>query len=515
MSDDFIYDESIEQEFGGHGVELAPVAMTRAELIHVLRTNDEFLIQYFLGEELTVPVPDIHIEMLDLMTHTEVSKLALAIPRGHAKTTMAKIAVVKHYLFTDTRFIVYLSNTHGVAAEACKDIINFLESPNGEQLIGVIKWYVRREEKGFYKFDIMMPGRVHPDGSPVYKRCILRALGAGQQVRGINVDNERPQLAVVDDLEDDDNTATPVLRKKLKQWFFGPFYKCLSKKSPKIIFIGNMISSLGLLHLLVEKSQSWYSRRYGCIKDDGTPLWPDIWPMSAIAEDFQEYKASDMIGRWFAEMMNTPMPDTSPLINADEIYYQPEIAPGIADTAFITVDPAISLETWADKTGIAVHANVEGGIWRTGEYIEARMEPETLFIILMRLCQRWKTRVVGIEGAAYQKALKFLFQVYMEQYQFHFELIEIPHKNKSKTERLAAWTSFIRTKQYALSNSDITITEQLLNYDPSKKDNVDDLIDACSMFVPMIEGYMDTIQNQFELDPAQYDIVDELDVCGA
>ena len=475
--------------------ELSDVEMSYDELVYALQHDNEFFIQFFLGEEITVPVPDFHVDNFQLMTHTAVDKVAVALPRGHAKTTVAKLAAVKLLLFTEWRFGLYVSNTLSVAAEACQDIINFLESDNGKILLGEISFLTEQRQKGFYKFRMKMPGRKDAKGRDVYKICILKAMGAGQQIRGLNIDNERPEFVFADDVEDDENTATKAMRLKLKTWFYGPFMKAMARGPTKLVFIGNMISSEGLLYHVVEKSDFWYSRRLGCINKEGQPLWPEIWPLEALIADFREYKDLGLTGRWFAEMMNIPLPDSSPLIKADEITYRPRIDPSMSERSFITIDPAVSVETWADKTGIAAHAYADGIGWQVPHFVERKMEPEHLFFATVELCKLWGTNIVGIEAAGYQKALKVLFDIYSKIHDFPLRIVELPHKNRSKTERLAAWTALLRTGEYSLPDADLAITEQLLNYDPAKRENVDDLIDACSMGVPMIRYHMDLILN--------------------
>jgi len=65
------------------------VQLGTQEIKLALEHDSEFFIQFFLGEELLFPVPEFHVENLDLMVLREVPKLALAIPRAHAKTTLA------------------------------------------------------------------------------------------------------------------------------------------------------------------------------------------------------------------------------------------------------------------------------------------------------------------------------------------------------------------------------------------------------------------------------------------
>jgi hypothetical protein len=507
--DEEVQGRKLEYEAFRTRTSTASVQMHAVDVAKALAEDGRFFINFFHGENLDFDIPDFHLKSWDLLTFLNVLYVVLALPRGHAKTTLAKLAVVYYLLFTDFHFAVYIGSTHTAAVEACEDIINFLACDNARSVFGELDFEVNQPRTGFYKFHITLPHILDRDGRPLRKFCILKAHGAGMKVRGMNVDNERPEIAVLDDIEDDENVATPLLMKKLKTWFFGAFLKAMSKKRHKVIFLGNLISSSGLLAQLL-KSKRWYSMRYGCLLSDGTPLWPELWPIEAIKADFIEYQENHMIGRWFAEMMNIPMADSSPLLAEEDIHYRPLMVPGQQEFAFITVDPAISKKSWADSTAIVVHA-YRDGIWQIADHVTGKIDPDVMFDYIVAMCMKWNCRVVGIEMAAFQKALKFLFDILMHVKQFQFTVIELPHGNVRKTDRLAVFVSAMKKKVYALNAGDFAVTEQLLKYDPTKEVNEDDLIDACSTGPVMVENYMNFIINDYGRDDHPGEVQSDLE----
>ncbi len=454
--------------------ELSPVQASIEDIRHTLKTNPKFLINFFLQDELTFPVPFFHIVVFSKMISEEITQFVCAIPRDHAKTTLAKLACIWYFLFSDFRFVVYLSNTSTIAVSACLDIINFLESDNCRAVFGEIDWHIRQEGKGFYVFTL------------AGKKCILRAMGAGQQIRGMNIDNQRPQVAVVDDLEDNDNIADEQLYNKLKDWFYGPFKKCLDKFGYKIIQLGNMISNKCLLKEHCE-SEFWHSMRFGCLLSDGTSLWPDAWPRDKLILDFREYVSIGKVDSWFAEMMNLPMGAGSGLIRPDQIYYRPEIQPGNHTAGFITVDLAISDKTWAHKTVIAVHA-FEEDRWQCVEYEgHTGLDPIILFDMIVEFATRWNIVHIGIEAVAYQASLQYVFNYLAEiKHVTHLEFHALTSTIR-KVQRLAGLAAMIKAKEYALNDGDYTLTVEFLEFNPSKKDNDDDHIDAYAFGPEMIE----------------------------
>jgi hypothetical protein len=70
---------------------------------------------------------------------------------------------------------------------------------------------------------------------------------------------------------------------------------------------------------------------------------------------------------------------------------------------------------------------------------------------------------------------------------------QMPTGKRSKYARIASWVGYLRSHEYCLTKSDLTTTNQLLAYDSAKKQNDDDLIDAESYGVYMIENHLSEI----------------------
>lgn len=468
---------------------LENVQLPNHELQRVLQHNSEFFIHFFLADEIEVGVPPFHLELFDLMVHAEVPKLGLAVPRGHAKTTLAKLAAIYYLLFTDYQYILYMSSASGHSVASVNNIVDFLESENFERVFGKVVFHKYQEGAGYYEFTM-------PNG----KKCILKAFGSGQKVRGTNINGRRPQLILVDDLEDNDdggNITTPDALMKLRRWVYGPFRKCVDKKKNKWIWIGNMMQDDQMLNDII-KSPHWYSRLYGCLLNDGSPLWEELWPLEALKQDFMEYQEANMVDIWFAEMMNMPMAMGNGMVSGEDMRYQAEIQPGDFTIGFITTDLAISNETWADDSVIVVHMwNEDIAKWQVAEYIAYHgIDPIAFFWEAIRLGQRWGIGVVGLESVAWQAAAKPIFEHLCLVHNIAgFVFVPCPARNK-KTERIYMWVGLMKNDEYCLTEGDYAATQQLLVYDPKKKENDDDIIDAIAHGAFMVRNYSYEIWNQ-------------------
>ena len=478
--------------------ELAAAQFDAGQLKSTLQTQPELWFHFLMQELLTIPVPSFHVDIFNLLVTFAVEEFALAVPRGHAKTTIVKLAIVYYFVFSPIRFILYCSNTTPVAKDECRDIIKFMESDNFRAVFGAIRWEKRNESDGLYIFRI---------GDKV---CILRALGAGQQVRGLNIDNQRPELLVCDDAEDDENSATLEQRTKLRRWVYGPLFKACARHSKKI-WIGNLVSSHCLINDFCE-SEHWSSVKYGCILENGQPLWPEMFSIEYLRKDFLKYQAAGMTAKWFAEMMNMPVPEGMGLIRSDEIKYGPPAVVADLDYGFITIDPAISKRTKANNSAVVVHGLVQTK-WQIVDLALAKLGPLELFREALRLARLWRIRTIGIESVAYQAALQPIFQFLLAmENEFGIEVVQLHAGGSRKVERIITWASWVKADNYRLTAGDHRITTQLLCYDPTKEDNDDDAIDACAYGPQMIAEHLNLIMYNPTI-PITAEYEGELQVC--
>ena len=469
--------------------------MNLGEVRQALKEDFEFFIQFFLGDEIEKCVPAFHVSILRDMCRPDLRRVCEAVPRGHAKTSMAKLAAVWHFINRpDIEFIVYLSNTASLAEEACADIWDFLNSENFIAVFGRVEPVLERRGQGYFQFVIPSLNN---------KRCILKALGMGKQVRGLNINNRRPQLAIVDDLEDEETANSEDSFNKMKRWLYGSFFKALNKGWNKIIHIGNIHGLRSQLHSHV-MSTFWASRQYGALLANGEPLWPEEWPLEALQKDLAMYQEQGLTSVWFAEMMNYPMVSENALIKPEEIFYAPALVPGDSRIGFLTVDLAMSKETWANESAVAVHLwNPHFKMWQIVElFTKKGIDVTSLYEKITELMMKWDLYVCAIESYAYQGVMRNVFSLLsmIKHPMNSFQFVPVHHGKTNKTAHIASWASLLKqtpSKQpmYALTKGDWIITNQLIRYDARKTDNDDDAIDACSYGPTVTLQYMGQIIN--------------------
>lgn len=156
---------------------------------------------------------------------------AVAAPRGHAKSTNLTFKDTVHsILYQYKHYPIILSDSSDQAE-------SFLENIRQEF-----------EENEAIKEDFGdLQGRVWSSGVIITSTDIkVEAIGSGKKIRGRKHRNWRPDLLVLDDIENDENVRTPEQRLKLENWF----KKAVSKAGDDytdIIYIGTLLHYDSLL----------------------------------------------------------------------------------------------------------------------------------------------------------------------------------------------------------------------------------------------------------------------------
>lgn len=156
---------------------------------------------------------------------------AIEAPRGHAKSTTFTFKDAIHAgLYGYKHYIIILSDSSEQAEGFLGDIKTELED---NQLI--------KEDFG------ELQGKVWKSSVILLNSEIkLEAIGSGKKIRGRRHKQYRPDLIILDDIENDENVNTAEQRKKLANWF----YKAVSKAGDTytdIVYIGTLLHYDSLL----------------------------------------------------------------------------------------------------------------------------------------------------------------------------------------------------------------------------------------------------------------------------
>jgi hypothetical protein len=127
------------------------------------------------------------------------------------------------------------------------------------------------------------------------------------------------------------------------------------------------------------------------------------------------------------------------------------------------------------------------------------MDPIALFWKIVELAQDWGYMAVGIENEGYQASLQHIYPHLCLVHNIEgLKFFPLKTYKTQKNMRLAPWAAMLKTGEYALTEGDFVVTQQLLEYNAQQKENDDDIIDTGAYGPQMIREYyfeiMDAMQ---------------------
>lgn len=228
-----------------------------------------------------------------LKTTNQLSGAMFIEPREHGKTVRWSFAYVLWCVITKRARYVLLIGASGDAA--------------GENL-GNIKTEIEENEKiladyGELKGDTWTNHRLELSNGT----CI-QSKGSGASMRGTRFRQYRPDLIVIDDVLKDDAVGSPTQRSKIHRWLKRVVFNL--GKNAFIIWVNTIFHNDDPISRLCREVESgdlvnWIAVRLSCIREDGTPLWPEYWDLQSLMDK----KKTIGSAAFSTEYMNEPLSD--------------------------------------------------------------------------------------------------------------------------------------------------------------------------------------------------------------
>ena len=249
-------------------------------------------------EQFEAPFSSLHEQMFKAID-SDSNKVVVAAPRGIGKTTIARLIASKAILFRDKRFICYVSNSATSAEMQTENIkMELLANQDVKKIFGNVKHSLYDSvDELFSKKTWVANGHT-----------MILPRGSGQQIRGLNWIRYRPDLFIIDDLEDTDTLNNEEIRKKRKQWFFGDLMKAVPRlhKNWKIIYIDTVKHEDSLIQELID-SDDWESIRLSICDDQYKTLAPDFMPQEELDSELESHRNKKIMDVFAMEFMSVPV----------------------------------------------------------------------------------------------------------------------------------------------------------------------------------------------------------------
>lgn len=418
------------------------------------------------------PFSSLHDQIFNLIDDDSKQRVAIAAPRGFGKTTINTIThPAKRILFQEKKFIVPVSATATNAVMQGENLKReLMTNVNIGKLFGPVKSDVFSKDCWITRSGTMVMPR-----------------GAGQQVRGILYGNQRPDLIVVDDLEDAESVMNPEQRQKLKDWFFADLCNCVDRSSKdwRIIVIGTVLHEDALLVNLLDDPE-WESVRLEICDDNLKSNWPDFMPDEEVRKLYDGFKHRNQLDVFYREYRNIPISTENATFKSEHFKYYEEADLKPSHLAnVVIVDPAKTVQLHSADSAV-----VGWGIDRTSKKMHFRdcvaraMYPDELYDEIFDMVVRLNADILAIEVTSLNEFIVQPIKNEMRRRGIFPRLVQLNARGK-KEERVA-WLAPYYRQGFVYHNKTASekLEQQLLTFPRSKKF---DVMDAAAYIVELME----------------------------
>lgn len=316
---------------------------------------------------------------------------ATAAPRGFAKSTLLCLGYVLWRLLRRKRrlnFAVLGSETASLAEDHVASL--GAELTSNRRIIYDYRPQIARLKEG----DLILK-----DGGRVLAR------GAGQQVRGVKHRAKRPELVILDDLENDDGARNPKRVEKILRWVLGTVLGAFGKTGTLMV-IGTILDLKSALATMINSPEEpwthWRRRTYRALLPDGTSLWPQRHPVELL--NAQRLAMGSV--QFEREKQNNPRSDEG-LFQPEWIrHYSPADLYSKSLTVASFVDPSVgSGESHDYKAVITVGLDQDAQIYYVLDAFIRKCTLDALTLAVLNRHREFGPLVFGVEDNLFQRLL--------------------------------------------------------------------------------------------------------------
>ena len=242
-------------------------------------------------------------QMLEAMD-SDSERIAVFAPRGMGKTSWALYGYCARNLVNGlAKFLVYLSSSSTSAVRGTDNLKNALiGNKELQEVYGPMK-------PGVLPLDEGSIGTFSASAWALANGSFVVPRGAGQQVRGLQVylngSVYRPDIILIDDLENSEEIQSAEQRLKLRTWFFGDLLKIenMYNKATKIIYIDTLKheDSIGTY---LQKDPSWKVVVLSACDENFNSYAPEYMTTSKLRATYQSHVDHGVEDVFYREYMN-------------------------------------------------------------------------------------------------------------------------------------------------------------------------------------------------------------------
>ncbi len=416
---------------------------------------------------------------------------AFAIFRDGAKTSLLRVFTAQRISYAISRTIMYVSVSQQHAAMS-------------------VRWMRRQimyNQKFAATFSLKKGEKWTDEHCEIYHGIeetpiTLLAMGITGQIRGFNPDDYRPDLIIMDDVLNEENTATEEQRKKIDALIFGALLNSLAPETDcptaKAVFLQTPLNRNDALEKCLKDPQ-WHGRRFGCFDEKGISRWESRWPTETLLREKQAAIARGQYALWMREKECAIVAHVGKTFEIERLKYWDTI-PLPPMIKFIAIDPASADSPKADDTAIAVVGFNGEDVYVLAYYAEVGAMPDAVAAMFFAYLLEHSIMRLCVETVAYQRILAWYLEREMQTRRQYVTIDKVQDRRKKSDRIIQAMVGLVNFGHLYVHSSMTKLIMQMDEYDPNDDSFHDDILDAVSMAIvsmnPALRSAL-TIEGEF------------------
>jgi hypothetical protein len=401
------------------------------EAVTLGAVDDDFFGSYFFPKTFRQAHPSFSQQVQRAFDDPTSRYVAMKMFRGSSKTTRVRCRVAKHISYGLSRTIFLVSNAQKHSIYSLRWLRKQIEYNERWALaFGLRKGSTWTEE---------IIEVVH---TVTGWTVAVLALGITGQIRGINIDDYRPDFIILDDPDNEETTGTKEQREKTQSLVFGSLKQSLAPPTEaplaKMAVLQTPLDREDTI-ALCEKDPAFRTVEVSCFDNAGRSVWEDRFPTSFLINEKDMHIRMNKLSLWMREMeCRVVSPELASFQEAWLREYD-ELPPEY--DVVIAIDPAQADNKDADDQVVMAVAfgrgTAKGNVYLL-EYSANKGEmPDAAGAYVLQLKMRYRNRVrkLAVEAVAYQKILAWYLEKLMAAHRQWIPVDEIVDRRR-KADRI-------------------------------------------------------------------------------
>lgn len=485
------------------------------EIVRLAAVDNDLFARTFFPSTVRQRSPLFHFEMDARLDNPHMRKVNLRCFRGSAKTTKLRLFTAKRIAYGISKTILYIGASESKASQS----IMWLRAKIEAQLNANGDWVKPLYAQAFglsleKSTETELKIRHGITGETTW--CLGVGI-TGDSIRGINFDDYRPDLIILDDIVTDENASSADQREKISDLVMGAILNSLAPQSEspnaKLALLQTPLNGDDV-SARAAKVPDWNTATFGCWTQATANLptefqqsiWEERYPTRELRKQKLEAISINKLSVWLKEMeCKLTSPEVCPF-KPEWLKYREGPAPqrGIAVLAIDPVPPPSDAALKRNLVGNDFEAQVvwrrTGGNYHLVECITNKgHEPSWSVTTALSLAYKHRVARIVMQNIQYERTLKWLLEQEMKRRGIYYMLVD----TSTKSIRQSKYNRIVSALQPVASQGHIYIDlsqDEFINQFVEFKLGIDhdDILDAsANALMELINPYLELGEDEY------------------